>query len=52
MYFGNALVIQEKYIRENNYRKMYGINLCCCVLDFYKNETNYLQHFICYLYKC
>lgn len=47
----NKIITQEKYIRENNYSKKYGINLYCFQFNLYKNTTHYLQQFICYLYK-
>lgn len=48
----NTLVQQEKYIKENNYKRTCATNLYCCQLHFYKNTTHYLQHFICYLNGC
>ncbi len=45
------LEYQKKYLIENNYEPICGINLYCCELNFYKNRIYYLQHFICYFYK-
>jgi hypothetical protein len=47
----NTIRYQEKYIKENNYKKICSFNLYCCELNFYKNGIDYLQQFICYIYK-
>ena len=47
MKFNYNLVDQEKYIRENHYKKTMAFNLYCCQLTFYENATKYLQEFIC-----
>ncbi len=46
-----TLIAQERYIRDHNYIKMYGLNLYCCEWNFYRNSVYYLQHFICHIYK-
>jgi hypothetical protein len=47
----NTIEYQKNYIRVNNYKKLFAVNLYCCELNFYKNGTYYLQQFICYFYK-
>ncbi len=47
----NTLRYQEKYIRENNYKKICAMNFYCCEFNFYRNGIYYLQQFICNIYK-
>lgn len=42
---------QEKYIKDNNFVNTCNIDLYCFRLNFYRNSTDYLQQFICYLYR-
>jgi hypothetical protein len=54
MYIGELREIkreQDNYLRENNYKKMCGVNLWCCELNFYRNVLYYYQQFFCYIYK-
>lgn len=44
----NTIETFKTYVREHNYEIICGIALCCCKYDLYKNETYYMQHFMCF----
>ena len=46
MEFANYTLLEhEIYVRENNLTKMFGINLCCYQMIFYKNPKYYFSCF-------
>lgn len=49
MDFEQKLKHQEHFIRENGYWKVCGINLYCMQYNIYRNGTNFLRQFICYI---
>lgn len=51
MNIDDRLKFQQKYITENNHKKICTINLYCFEFNLYKNGIEYLQQFICYLYR-
>lgn len=45
----SVLEIQRKYIKDNHFIKLCGMNLCCFEWNIYKNGIEYLQQFICFV---
>ena len=49
MFIQESLELQNRYIKENDYKQLCELKLCCCRYNWYNNGVNYLQQFICYL---
>ncbi len=44
--------LNKKYLEENNFQKICSFNLCCFQINYYENEINCLNEFICYFCCC